>query len=66
MEQLQYNLVRWFLGLEMDEELWVAGLQQEPRPLLEGDVAQALFQEVLCQARAADLLSTNTSAWMER
>jgi transposase len=59
MEQLQYNLLfRWFVGLEMDEEVWVATVYSKNRDrLLEGDIAQALFQEVLCQARAADLLS---------
>jgi IS5 family transposase len=59
MEQLQYNLLfRWFVGLDMDEEVWVATVYSKNRDrLLEGDIAQALFQEVLGQARAADLLS---------
>src|SRR5713101_9038601 len=30
MEQLQYNLLfRWFVGMEMDEEVWNHGVQQE-------------------------------------
>lgn len=35
MEQLQYNLLfRWFVGLNMDDEVWNATyFQQEPRPL---------------------------------
>jgi transposase len=59
MEQLQYNLLfRWFVGLDMDEEVWVATVYSKNRDrLLEGDIAQALFTEVLGQARAADLLS---------
>src|SRR5450755_1845103 len=59
MEQLQYNLLfRWFVGLDMDEEVWVATVYSKNRDrLLEGDIAQALFREVLGQARAADLLS---------
>jgi transposase len=59
MEQLQYNLLfRWFVGLDMDEEVWVATVYSKNRDrLLEGDIAQALFTEVLGQAREADLLS---------
>jgi len=59
MEQLQYNLLfRWFVGLDMDEGVWVATVYSKNRDrLLEGDIAQALFKEVLDQARAADLLS---------
>jgi transposase len=59
MEQLQYNLLfRWFVGLDMDEEVWVATVYSKNRDrLLEGDIAPALFQEVLGQARTADLLS---------
>jgi IS5 family transposase len=59
MEQMQYNLLfRWFVGLDMDEEVWVATVYSKNRDrLLEGDIAQALFSEVLAQARAADLLS---------
>jgi transposase len=59
MEQLQYNLLfRWFVGLDMDEDVWVASVYSKNRDrLLEGDVAQALFGEVLEQAKGADLLS---------
>ena len=43
MEQLQYNLLfRWFVGLDMDEEVWVATVYSKNRDrLLEGDIAQA-------------------------
>jgi transposase len=59
MEQLQYNLLfRWFVGMDMDEAVWVPSVYSKNRDrLLEGDIAQALFTEVLDQARGADLLS---------
>ena len=58
MEQLDYNLLfRWFVGLNMDEAVWDPDLQQEPRALAEGDVAQKFFDLVLAQARERDLLS---------
>ncbi len=59
MEQLQYNLLfRWFVGMDMDESVWVPSVYIKNRDrLLEGDIAQALFTEVLDQARGADLLS---------
>lgn len=59
MEQLEYNLLfRWFVGLNMDEAVWVPTVFTKNRDrLLEGDVAEKFFQLVLTQARAADLLS---------
>jgi transposase len=59
MEQLQYNLLfRWFVGMDMDEEVWVPTVYSKNRDrLLAGDIAQALFREVLDQARAEGLLS---------
>jgi transposase len=59
MEQLQYNLLfRWFVGLDMDEPVWVASVYSKNRDrLLEGDIAQALFSEVLGLAKGEDLLS---------
>jgi transposase len=59
MEQLQYNLLfRWFVGMDMDEEVWVATVYSKNRDrLLAGDIAEDLFGEVLEQARGADLLS---------
>lgn len=58
MEQLQYNLLfRWFVGMDMDEEVWVPTVYSKNRDrLLAGDIAQALFSQVLDQARAEDLL----------
>jgi transposase len=59
MEQLQYNLLfRWFVGLNMDEPVWVATVFSKNRDrLLEGDIANLFFSGVLAQARSADLLS---------
>src|SRR3954449_6428410 len=59
MEQLQYNLLfRWFVGLNMDEAVWVPTVFTKNRDrLLEGDIAERFFQLVLTQARVADLLS---------
>jgi IS5 family transposase len=59
MEQLNYNLLfRWFVGLNMDEEVWVPTVFSKNRDrLLEGDIAEAFFDEVLQQAKQQDLLS---------
>ena len=42
MEQLEYNLLfRWFVGLNMDEPVWVASVFSKNRDrLMEGDIAQ--------------------------
>lgn len=59
MEELEYNLLfRWFVGLNMDEPVWVATVFSKNRDrLLEGDIAERFFGGVLKQAREADLLS---------
>lgn len=59
MEQLGYNLLfRWFVGLNMDEPVWVPTVYSKNRDrLLAGDVAEKFFTEVLEQARAAGMLS---------
>src|SRR4029079_17084477 len=59
MEQLEYNLLfRWFVGLNMDEAVWVPTVFTKNRDrLLEGDIAEKFFALVLDQARVADLLS---------
>jgi transposase len=59
MEQLAYNLLfRWFVGMDMDEEVWVPTVFSKNRDrLLKGDVAEAFFDEVLAEANARDLLS---------
>ena len=59
MEQLEYNLLfRWFVGLNMDEPVWVPTVFSKNRDrLLEADIADRFFDGVLKQAREADLLS---------
>ena len=59
MEQLEYNLLfRWFVGLNMDEPVWVPTVFSKNRDrLLDGDIAEKFFHGVLKQAREADLLS---------
>jgi transposase len=59
MEQLDYNLLfRWFVGLSMDDPVWDATVFSKNRDrLLEGDIARAFFERVLCHARAQHLLS---------
>ncbi len=60
MEQLEYNLLfRWFVGLGMDDPVWVPTVFTKNRErLLAGDVAQAFFDAVLKQARKRRLLSS--------
>src|SRR4029450_12793317 len=59
MEALNYNLLfRWFVGLNMDEAVWVPTVFSKNRDrLLEGDIAERFFAQVLSQAREARLLS---------
>ena len=59
MEQLNYNLLfRWFVGLNIDEPVWVATVFSKNRErLLEADMAREFFSLVVDQAREADLLS---------
>lgn len=59
MEQLDYNLLfRWFVGLNMDDTVWDATVYSKNRErLLEADVAEAFFKEVLAIARQQALLS---------
>ena len=59
MEPLQYHvLFRWFVGLSMDDAVWVPTVFSKNRNrLLEGDIAQAFFLEVRAAAGAAGLLS---------
>ena len=60
MEELEYNLLyRWFVGLGMDDAVWVPTTFTKNRDrLLEGDVARAFFDAVLGQAREQGLLSS--------
>jgi transposase len=59
MEQLDYNLLfRWFVGLGMDDAVWVPTTFTKNRDrLLDGDIAAAFFAAVVQQAELAQLLS---------
>lgn len=76
MEYLRYNLLfRWFVGLEMDEEVWDATVFTKNRDrLMQGEISQRFLQAVVEKARAANLLSaehftvdgTLLEAWANR
>src|SRR5216683_3989249 len=76
MEEMNYNLLfRWFVGLEMDDEVWdVTVFTKNRERLIAGEVAQKFFAAVLKQARSAGLLSdehftvdgTLIEAWASR
>ena len=53
IEQLQYNMLfRWFVGMEMDEEVWNHAVYSKNRErLLNEEIAESFFQRVLERAR---------------
>jgi transposase len=59
MEELDYSvLYRWFVGLSMDDPVWDATTFTKNRDrLLEGDIADAFFAEVLAAIKAEGLVS---------
>ena len=59
MEALDYNILyRWFVGLSLDDAVWDATTFTKNRDrLLDGDVADAFFTEVLAAIKADGLLS---------
>ena len=59
MEQLDYNLLfRWFVGLNMDDAVWDPTVFTKNRQrLLDGEVATAVLERVVEQARRRGLLS---------
>jgi transposase len=59
MEQLDYNLLfRWFVGLHIDDPVWDATVFTKNRDrLLDGDIAEAFFDQVLTLATQCPLLS---------
>jgi len=59
MEQLDYNMLfRWFVGLNMDDPIWDPTVFTKNRQrLLEGEIAQAFFTEVLALASEKNLTS---------
>jgi transposase len=59
MEQLGYNLLfRWFVGLSMDEPVWVPSVFSKNRDrLLEGDVARQFLARTIEEANRRGLMS---------
>jgi len=59
MEQLNYNLLfRWFVGLSVDDPVWVPTVFSKNRDrLLDGDIAAAFLSAVLNLPRVKGLLS---------
>src|SRR6185437_2210085 len=59
MEQMDYNLLfRWFVGLNVDDEVWDATTFTKNRDrLLEAEVAQEFLAAVVEQARRQGLIS---------
>lgn len=58
-EQLGYNMLyRWFVGLGMEDATWDHSTYTQNRDrLIEHEAVRALFQQVMQQAEAAQLLS---------
>src|SRR5689334_14173765 len=59
MEEIDYNvLFRWFVGFNMDDEVWDPTVFTKNRDrLLDGDVARAFLMQVVSQAREQGLTS---------
>ena len=59
MEQLNYNLLfRWFVGLNLDDEVWdVTVFTKNRERLLKAEVASRFFHLVVKEAQALDLMS---------
>jgi transposase len=54
IEQLQYNLLfRWFVGMEMDEEVWNHAVFSKNRErLLNEEIAEGFFRRVIERAKS--------------
>lgn len=61
MEQLQYNLLfRWFVGLGIDEPVWVPTVFSKNRDrLLNTDIARKFLAAILAHEKVAPLLSND-------
>lgn len=59
VEQLEYNMMfRWFVGLNLDDDIWNHSTFTKNRDrLLEGEIAQRFFEEVLAMAKQQGLVS---------
>jgi transposase len=63
IEQLEYNLLfRWFVGLSIDEPVWVPTVFTKNRDrLLTRDMSQQLLAAILAHEKVAPLLSDASS-----
>ena len=68
MEQLDYNLLfRWFVGLNMDDAVWVPTVFSKNRDrLLEGDIARRFSRAWWSWRVSIGCCPTSTSRWMGR
>lgn len=59
VEQLEYNMLfRWFVGLNLDDDIWDHSTFTKNRDrLLEGEIAERFFKEVLAMAKDEGLVS---------
>jgi transposase len=59
VEQLEYNMLfRWFVGLNMDDDIWNHSTFTKNRNrLLEGEISLRFFEEVLALAKEQGLVS---------
>lgn len=59
MEQIQYNMLfRWFVGLAMDDSVWVPTVFSKNRErIIEHDAVIELFNQIVQMANERDLLS---------
>src|SRR6266849_5397050 len=59
MEQLDYSILfRWFVGLNLDEQVWdVTVFTKNRERLLEADVAKEFFRLVVAEAQGLNLMS---------
>src|ERR1043166_5636657 len=59
MEEIDYSILfRWFVGMNLDEEVWDVTVFTKNRDrLLDGDVAREFLIQVVSQARAQGLTS---------
>ena len=68
MEEMDYNILfRWFVGLNLDDEVWDATTFTKNRErLLEADVAKRFLAAVVERAREKGFVSDSTSRWTGR
>ena len=59
VEQVEYNMMfRWFVGLNLDDDIWNHSTFTKNRDkLLEGEIAQRFFEEILAMAKKMGLVS---------